>query len=86
MSETMIRGMYECGIHRRPDRTNSKPDAPIEGQKETVTSLKESQKKMNDTLEEINGILKGGLKETNDILQEILEKVETWRLRTRSPA
>ena len=82
MFETMIRGMYESGIRPRPYRTNSKPNAPIEGQKETMTSLKESQKKMNDNLKEINDNLKGGLKEINETLQEIRDKVEKWRLRT----
>ena len=75
MFETMIRGMYESGIRPRPYRTNSKPNAPIGGQKETMTSLKE-----------INSILKEGLKEINETLQEILEKVEKGKLRTQAPA
>ena len=40
--------------------------------KKTNTSLEET----NDNLKGINDNLKGGLKETNDILQEILKKVE----------
>ena len=92
MFETMIRGMYESGIHPRPYRTNSKPDningkldAQIEDQKEIVTVVNEGFKEMNDNLKEINSILKGGLKEINEILQEILEKIEKGRLRTQAP-
>ena len=84
MFETVIRGMHESGIRPRPYRTNGKPDstsgkldALIEGQKGIVTVLNEGFKETNDNLKGINDNLKGGLKETNDILQEILKKVET---------
>ena len=100
MFETMIRGMYESGIHPRPYRTNSKPDsingkldALIEGQKKTNDNLKEINsilkgglKETNDNLKEINSILKVGLKEINEILQEMLEKIEKGGLRTQAPA
>ena len=42
-------GMPDGRIHGRPDRTNGKLDALIEGQKETDDKLKE----INETLQEI---------------------------------
>ena len=65
MFETMIRGMYESGIRPKPYRTNGKPDS-INGK---LDALIEGQKGMVTTLNE-------GFKETNDILQEILKKIE----------
>ena len=65
MFETMIRGMYESGIRPRPYRTNGKPDS-INGK---LDALIKGQKGMVTTLN-------GGFKETNDILQEILKKIE----------
>ena len=65
MFETMIRGMYESGIRPRPYRTNGKPDS-INGKLDTLT---EGQKGIVTVLNE-------GFKETNDILQEILKKIE----------
>ena len=60
-----IRGMYESGIRPRPYRTNGKPDG-INGK---LDALIEGQKGIVTVLNE-------GFKETNDILQEILKKVE----------
>ena len=65
MFETMIRGMYESGIRPRPYRTNGKPDS-INGK---LDALIEGQKEMVTVLNE-------GFKEANDILQEILKKIE----------
>ena len=65
MFETMVRGMYESGIRPRPYRTNGKLDS--------INS------KLNALIEGQKGIvtvLNKGFKETNDILQVILKKVE----------
>ena len=67
--------MLDGGTHGRLDRMNDELDVLIEDQEKTNTSL-----------EETNGNLKGGLKEVNEALQEIRDKVGKWRLRTRAPA
>ena len=57
---TMFDWMLDGGTHSRLDVMNSKMDALIEGQKETMTSLKESQKEdERQRCKEINDNLKG---------------------------